>query len=108
MLESLKGKELESLPVQKEAYTRIQVPKDREAGINELIPACVEDCRGGLRDIRNGEVNIHGFGNCGDIVGKVALEDLLERAELMDREAEIREAIEAGKGTCHCLMKKYW
>lgn len=100
-----RGKELESLPVQKEAYTRIQVPEDREAGINELIPACVEDYRGGLRDNRDGEVNIHGFGNCGDITRKVALEDLLARAGLTDREAEVREAIEAGKGTCHCLMK---
>ena len=100
-----KGKELESRPLQREAYTRIQVPEDREARINELIPARVDDCKGGLRDIRDGEVNIHGFGNCSDIIGKVALEDLLARTELTDREAEVREAIEAGKGTCHCLMK---
>ncbi|MDE7044044.1 MAG: hypothetical protein K2O97_03330, partial [Acetatifactor sp.] len=38
-------------------------------------------------------------------MGKVALEDLLARAGLTDREAEVREAIEAGKGTCHCLMR---
>ncbi|MDE7044045.1 MAG: hypothetical protein K2O97_03335, partial [Acetatifactor sp.] len=49
-----RGKELESRPVQREAYTRIQVPEDREASINELIPACVEECKGGLRDIRDG------------------------------------------------------
>lgn len=100
-----KGKELESVPVQREAYTRIQVPEDREASINKRIPACVDDCKGGLRDNREGEVNIQGFGNCGDITGKVALEDLLARAGLTEREAEAREAIEAGKGTCHCLMK---
>jgi len=100
-----KEKELESTPVQDESYASLQVPEDRQASINDLIPACVEDCKGGIRDIRDGKINIFGFGNCGDIEDKEALEDLLARAGLTDREDEVREAIEEGKGTCHCFMK---
>lgn len=98
-------KRLESCPVLSKAHAKLRVPEDREASINGLIPACVEDCKGGMRDMRDGEINIFGFGNCSDIEENAELEKLLERANLMDREEEVRRAIAAGKGTCHCLMR---
>jgi len=99
-----RGKELVSRPVQKEAYTRLQITEDRQARVNRSIPACVEDSKGGLRDMQDGKVNIFGFGNCGDIINWEALEDLLARGRLKDKEDVIRKAIEEGKGTCHCFM----
>lgn len=99
-----KGEELESTPSKIQACDRIQVPNTRSAHVYGNIPATVMDCKGGMRDASNDEINIFGFGNCGEIANKAVLEDLLEKAGLTGKEEDIKKAIEEGKGTCHCFM----
>lgn len=77
---------------------------------NNLIPAGIKDCRGGMRDdvAKDLRVNIIGFGNCKMIENNAKLEDLITIRHPVKQTLkceEIKQALEAGMGTCYCFMQ---
>lgn len=93
---------IESVPVLIEENSRLQINEKRKETINGLIPANIEDSKGGIREEGNQKINIISFGNCCKIRNGAELEQLV--ADPAKRE-KIKEAIEAGKGTCYCFMQ---
>lgn len=98
------GGKIESNPIRVEENSRLRINENRKETINDFIPANVEDCKGGMRDFKNGEANIISFGNCSEIKEEADLKQLLNAASLNDKEEEIVDAIKAGKGLCYCFM----
>ncbi len=97
------GNKIESVLVQVEENSRIRINEDRKEKIcDKYIPVNVEDCKGGIEEDKKQSANIVSFGNCTEIKDGASLEQLVAEPE---RRKEIREAIEAGKGTCYCFMK---
>lgn len=100
-----KGEDLESIPLNVEENSRIQIKEMRNETINGFTPANVEDCIGGIKQKDVKDLNIFSFGNCSMIKDGSRLEQLLSEADLQEKEEEIVSAIKEGKGLCHCFMK---
>lgn len=108
-----KGSEIESVFGNVENSRQLIIQEERAETINGMVPANVTDAKGGIRDaITCGELNLISFGNC-----KYAEEfkDVKEMAERLSEELNnvlsidelaerMKTEIEAGKGTCYCLM----
>ncbi len=103
-----RGEEIESIPLRTEENSRMKIKEVRGETINGLIPANIEDRKGGLIEKESGEkvkLNIISFGNCSEIKDGQDIDVLLKEKGLERYEEKIIDAIKAGKGTCYCLMK---
>ena len=104
------GKIIESRPMLVDMRSRLWIHEERQESVNDLIPAGIKDCRGGMRDdvAKDLKVNIIGFGNCKMIKNNAKLEDLITIPHPVKKSLrceEIKKALEAGMGTCYCFMQ---
>ena len=104
------GEKIESRPMLVDMRSRLWIHEERQESVNNLIPAGIKDCRGGMRDdvAKDLRVNIIGFGNCKMIENNAKLEDLITIRHPVKQTLkceEIKQALEAGMGTCYCFMQ---